>query len=446
MFEKRQASWLWLVAALALLIVWTPARTDETPGKGSAPAARDAEADAPAEASALDGPKDEKEAAPKAPPKSEAEQWYDKLESAYMNARWDEYVELDASGRRHLRELTRQHRVNAIYMKKTAREFRPGWWEKCRSASNISFKAEIWNRHFTANYMPSDMLGIQAPVGIDYDRRGRPYIQVIVSWRPLYIDNPKPLGEEDIMNIYGLTPTRSKEFGFSLGTMAETIVWHELGHNYITISLNTRAVLKLYRNHGMLYRNMQEFYADMTALYHTSPKSRLFTMMFRLNSLDPYDPTECHARGCAHGCGALLLHEMLQDPEKWPSVHWPGKVPEKNAEIEAIKYVYSHIEPTWTLSEDRELRDFVGKWLRRHGEKALRKRGKWTLSSRLPFNIMPTEDRQAQAERDAWVKKQLQNIIDSGLADDPKVYEEDKKRQSKRVIIIRRPDGDDDDD
>jgi hypothetical protein len=62
-----------------------------------------------------------------------------------------------------------------------------------------------------ANYEPLDSVGYQRT----YIRRSR--IRVIVTWRPSWVDNPKP--------AKGYLAERHK---MTRGDIAEAIVWHEL--------------------------------------------------------------------------------------------------------------------------------------------------------------------------------------------------------------------------
>lgn len=354
---------------------------------------------------------------------TEEDAWYKKLETAYMHADWDAFEEYVRDAREMNRGLSREQRVNLAYMRKTMREFRPDWWENCRSSSNVSFSAKIWGRTFTANYMPSDMIGGQAPVGI---RNGK--LMVIVTWKPSFVDNPKKFSNEAMRNAYEFWVPDGEKYHFTMGTIGEAIAWHELGHNYISISLPLRHVILLYNEHTMLFHHLQEFYAELTALYHASPPARLFAMKLRSLGLALYDESEPHDRGCAHGCGALILSHVLKNPEQWPSFHFPGKVPESNIERNTILYMYRHIDPEWTLEEDRNMREFLHRWVMRNGEAALRSKGRVQLDNRLNYWVMANDDHEDQAKRDAWVKARLKALIKAGKADDPAIYERDQKR------------------
>lgn len=343
--------------------------------------------------------------------------WYDRFLESYRQADWEEFKDQYQQWPMMRLKLAPSQRNDVVYMRKTAEEFRPAWWKNTGSTKNTSFKAQIWGRWFTANYVPSETLGMHQPVKIQRNK-----LVTIVSWRPTYIDNPKPFTNDNSFHVF---IPEAKDYDFKLGTMGEVIVWHELGHNYISLNLPLKHIITLYNEYGLLYQHLQEFYADLTAMYHSSLPGRLFTMRFRLMGMVDYDESNVHTRACAHAVGALLLSKFLAEPDKWPSVHFPGKVPEENVEQMTIFYLYRHISPDWTLAEDRQLREFIGKWIRTNGEAALRRKGRISLPNGQTMMIMAAEDRQLQRKRDQWIRQRLDAIIDSGRADKPEVFEKD---------------------
>ncbi len=345
--------------------------------------------------------------------------WYDRLLDSYMKADWEEFKDQYKQWPTMRLKLAPRQRNDVVYMINSAKEFRPAWWKNTASSKNTSFKAQIWGRWFTANYIPSETLGMHQPVQVKNNR-----LITIVSWRPTYVDNTKPFTNDNSFYVY---IPEAKDYDFKLGTMGEVIVWHELGHNYISLNLPLKHVITLYNEYGLLYSHLQEFYADLTALYHSSPPGRLFTMRFRLMGLVDYDESNVHTRSCSHAVGALLLANILEQPDKWPSVHFPGKVPEDDVEQMTIFYVFRHISPDWTLAEDRQMREFIGKWIRGKGEAALRQKGRISLPNGQTMMILASEDRQLQRKRDQWIKRKLETIIESGRADKPEIFEKDMK-------------------
>jgi len=348
-----------------------------------------------------------------------ADACYEKIVRSFMKGKWRDLAgALKKEYPKHLRRMTSEQRRDVTYVRKTAARHRPTWWKYTKSSSNKSFRARIWNRPLTVNYMPSGMLGGMAPVAII---RGR--LQVIVTWRPILVDDPDPARGR-----------LAKAHAMTKGHIAEAIVWHEMGHNYISSFLPLKHVIALYNDHSMLYAHLQEFYADMTSLYHCSPTARLASLTLRTNSLEHYRRSEEHTRASL-GIGSLLLTQFLSAPEKWPSIHFPPKVPEKDIERKTVIYVYDHIDPKWTLAEDRELSTFVSKYIRANGAKILRKRGRIDLPNKLTFMLMATDDREDEPKRNAWVKKQLGKLIKDGRAD--KLPKKPTTKPSRRYLEPR---------
>ncbi len=320
-----------------------------------------------------------------------------------------------------LANLTPAQRGDLTYMHDAMAGHHPNWWLNCRSSTNVSFQATIWGKNFAANYMPDDMLGMQAPVGV---KNGK--IAVIVCWKPSMVDSPK--AAEGYF---------AERFGMTKGDLAEAIVWHELGHNYVTCFLPLDVVLKLYDEFPQIFSTVQEFYADMSALYHSSPHARLATMAMRIDGIEDNRDEEAHNRA-SQGIGSLLLTNWLMEPAKWPSIHFPPAIPPDEIERRSITYVYGHIDVGWTVAEDRALRELVKKYMETKGDSTLRSKGEVQLPNKLSFKMIATDDRDLQKKRDAWVAAQLKSLIDSGRADkpDPKADKNKFDYRSRTAVVL----------
>ncbi len=346
-------------------------------------------------------------------PEAKAKEIYKKVVDAYMDADWTTMQKEAIKSGRYIRYLTPRQRRNLIYVRASAKAHRPGWWKHTKSSSNSSFKAEIWGRSFMANYMPSEAVGFAAPVDV---HKGK--VRVIVSWQPSVVDNPKPLDGK-----------LAKKHGLSKGDIGEAIIWHELGHNYLTNFLPARHVIILYQKYSMLYMHLQEFYADLTALYHACPPARLAMLFMRIDAMEPrwYRESEPHVRA-SHAAGAYIIAEFLIHPDKWPNIHFPPEVPKQNVELNTILYVYKNIDPKWSLEEDRAFRDVIKTFIRTKGDKVFRNKGIIPLPSGLEFGLMATDDRDRLPKREKWITQRLKEIIKSGRADEKKQDDENKKR------------------
>ena len=338
--------------------------------------------------------------------KADTQAIYDDVVDQYMHSNWGEFQTSMKSLVKHSRHLTAEQRSEIGYMRRALKDFRPKWWDNTKSSKNISFDAEIWGKAIKANYMPSEVTGMEFPVDID-ERTGR--FRTIVTWQPHKVDSTKPL-----LDRWGDSSSLHQAHQLTEGDLAEAIVWHELGHNYVTQGLPATQVIKLYQDYRLLFSALQEFYADMTALYHCSPQGRKTTMLLRTTELRWNDVNDPHVRA-AHGIAAWVLAHVLSDVEKWPSFRLPDKVPQKDVEQTTMLYMYKNIDPGYTLAEDRALRDMVGRFIRTKGADILRKKGAFKLPNGLEFKIMTAEDRANQTKRDAWIKEHLEKAIASGL-------------------------------
>ena len=330
---------------------------------------------------------------------ADAQMCYEKLEDTYLHFEARAWDTAYKESLKYTRDFTTQQKSDIAYMRRSAQEYRPDWWKFTKSSSSVSFQAVIWGKPFPANYMPSAFIGGQM---IRYDPVTEKF-HVVVTWQPHMVDSTKAL-EGDAAKAHQMTE----------GNEAEAIVWHELGHNYVTLGFDIKQLSELYDKHEILYNSLQEFYADMTALYHCSPPGRKATFLIRVPSFHWNDVNDEHVRG-ALGIGSYLLANILSDPAKWPSFHLPTTVPETDPDRKCILYMYEHLDPQYTLDEDRNIRELVGRLIRTRGDTIFRSKGTVPLPNRLEYKITPSEDRDLQVKRDAWVAAELKKAIDSGV-------------------------------
>ncbi len=345
--------------------------------------------------------------------RADANDYYDQLLDLYLvKGDLDGLKDRLRSSRKHVYRLSKERKENVRYLRQAVMQHRPRWWKEISSRKPNTFTAEIWDRKFKANYYPSRLLGVQKTVGV---RNGR--LLFVVSWRPDKLDSNEPV-EGGLAEKHNITDA----------DLAECIAWHELGHNFISEFLPTEDVIELFNNHLLRFHQLQEFYADMTSIYHSSPKARKTQLLIRLPGILANNNRDPHVRA-ARAIGSLLLADVLSDPnsvkQRWPSIRLPSKVPPRDAERITHAYMLYFLKPEWTLEEDRKLRDLVKDFLTapvrgkryRRGEAVLRKKGTVDLPNGLTCKLMPSEDIEHQAKRDQWVAEQLQKAIDAEQTD-----------------------------
>jgi len=323
--------------------------------------------------------------------------FYEKVVDQYMQSHLAELDALLKETRAHDAEMSADQRNDIAYIRKAAADYRPAWWKNTLSSKNITFTATIWGKSFKANFMPSESLGgeMSAP-----DDSGR--VLTVVTWQPHLVNSIKPLEGE-----------REEAHKLRECDEGEAIVWHELGHNYVTQTLPPDQVKKLYTDYRLLFSALQEFYADMTALYHCSPQGRKAVLMVRAPGLDWNEVNDPHCRA-ANAIGAWILSQVLAEPAKWPSFRLPAKMPKDDVERRVILFMYRHLDTGYSLEEDRNFRETVATFIHTKGANVLKKKGTVTLNNNLDFKLMTAEDRELQVKRDAWVAAELTKGIASG--------------------------------
>ena len=335
---------------------------------------------------------------------------YTEFETAYLNNEIDKVQELYKRLRTKQRHLPREKQMAVRHMNQMVPGYRPKWWDGTKKQEKNSFKAEIWGRNFWANYVPSRELGLQAvyPQEKLNSRTGQYEVVdliILVTWKPLMVDSDEAAGGK-----------LSEMHGYTLGDIAEVIVWHELGHNYMTEAISTKDNVTLYQNYSDLYSTLHEHFADLAAIYHGTPRARKVALQFRLEGLDYYTKDSSHCRG-SHGIGSILIADMLSNPDKWPSVRFPPAIPEQQIEINTIIYIYENLPAMWTAEEDIRVQELAEKYVMKHGKRTFKSKGEFTLPSKQKFALMYGDDRENQSSRDEWVRGKLEELISEGRAD-----------------------------
>ena len=313
--------------------------------------------------------------------KDDANQCYEEFVRAYLDSNWSELKALERKIVRLGVHLTARQRSDVAYVRKTAPTYRPSWWKACKGTRKAKFRATVWRRPILVNYAPANKPNMQPSVN---ERR---QIEVTVSWNPSRVDSTGKVGKDP-----------GKAHGLTHGDEAEVHIWQLLGHSYMPVTLPARTVATLYNDHRHVFDHVQYFYATATGVYHSSPRARRAAMLIAMNGLKGYGGDEAYLRSCC-AISSLFVATVLADPAKWPSVPLPDKPPAGGAERKTAMHMLEKLSPEWTLAEDRALREAV---------RALRSRGRVQLPNKTVFMLMKPDDAAAQAQRNAWVRKQLE--------------------------------------
>jgi hypothetical protein len=320
----------------------------------------------------------------------EAKEAYDAVVAAFLDSNWAKLREAQKKVGRTTTRMTPQQRANLLYIRKAVVEYRPAWWRACKSTVRTQIRARVWGRNLIASYTPADQPAMSAT--LDGPRR----IKLSVSWNPSLVDSRDPekgpVGEQ-----HNLTK----------GDLGEVLVWRQLGYSYVTVAVPSSTLLSLYNRNRHLYQHLQAFIAYVTCMYHCSPKARRAAMLSHAVLLQNPNTPEAHVRA-ARAVSALFTATVLADPSKWPSVSLPYTIPENEIEKNAGIYLYSKLDPGWTLAEDKAFREALRKFFKLNAAGAYRTGGRIVLPNRMTFMLVEPNDRTCQQKRNAWVKQQLE--------------------------------------
>jgi hypothetical protein len=329
---------------------------------------------------------------PKAKEVKDAKEAFDAVATAYMTSNWDGMQEAQKALQRYMGQLTPQQRGDLTYMRATAADFRPPWWKACAGTVPAKIKATLWGHGIVCNYAPADAATQSGHVN---GQR----IDITVSWNPSFVDSTAPL-EGKLADEHHLTR----------GDVGEVVVWRQLGLGYITTLMPPDTLLNMYQENQLFYSHLQSFFAELTCIYHCSPRARKNAILVHGTSIrEPAGNAEGYIRSC-RAISAMFLSILLEDPKKWPSIQLPDTIPDEAVEKNVAVYVDSNILPSWTVEEDRAFREAIKEFFHANGDRALKQRGKLLLPNKLTFMLMEPDDRAFQDKRDAWVKEKLQKL------------------------------------
>ncbi len=155
-----------------------------------------------------------------------------------------------------------------------------------------------------------------------------------------------------------------------------------------------------------------DFRGYVTALYYGTPKSRRwgeFLYLLAWNKKYAQMPN-VNARKAA---GAMFLAEVLSEPSKYPSLPLPKSAPAENTEEKLAEHYRNWIEKhSWTVAEDLAMRKAIQAFALANDEGVLRSQ-QVALPNRLKMSLDPAADAAFGADRDSWLKTQLEKALGS---------------------------------
>ena len=140
-----------------------------------------------------------------------------------------------------------------------------------------------------------------------------------------------------------------------------------------------------------LVNRYMNFRATLTGTYYGLPRVRRWALFLSvLWHLDKYDNDP--ARMSRKAIASMLVAEVVEHRQKYPSINLPDEVPSENTESKLALQIKDWIETHgWTLAEDRSLREAIKKFALANTRNVLQT-GKVTLANGLFVNLDPDRD------------------------------------------------------
>lgn len=336
--------------------------------------------------------------------KQRAEQLYNQLVDAYLHGKWAELAEAQRALSKAKGFLSAQQREEVTYVRQAAAKCRPAWWQACKSTRKTVFTPTIWNRAVPVPYEPGDKTSFQFGV------KGRRVV-FSVSWNPSDVESDAPASDEALAR-----------HGCTKGDQTEVNIWRLLTHNRLLAAMPPASVIEIYSRQSeqrLAFEHFKEFRAKVEILKNCSPSARRMEMVMILAGFTNRESDNVDAR-TRRALGHMFLAEVLADPSKWPSVRLPNRGPQKDLLRSIAMSIKTKINAknTWTIAEDRALREAAERFCRANGQNVLQT-GKVVLPNRKTFMLMAQADRPFRAERIAWLRERLEATIGGRQPDTP---------------------------
>jgi len=325
--------------------------------------------------------------------RQKAQELYDQLVDAYLHSRWDEMAEAQKAIGRRTSLLSAEQREDLRYIRMAMAKIRPPWWEFAKSPTGASFQAEVWNLSIPVLFEPSDKGGFNFQIS-----GGR--VLINVSWNPASIESTEPATDKKLA-VHGCT----------LGDETELAIWRTLTQSRMLGSMTPAGVIETFSANSpkrMPFEFFQEFRAKLEILKNCSPGARRMEMVCIMAGFTNPQSDTPDAR-TRQALGHMFLATWLEDPSKWPSVQLPRAMPADDHLLRTLAMAVKtkiNATSTWTVAEDRALREAAERFCRANGQEVLES-GKVTLPNGKTFVFVPAADEPFRADRDAWLKERL---------------------------------------
>jgi hypothetical protein len=320
----------------------------------------------------------EKEAAP-------SSDSFQRICDDYLSGNWQDLAPA-LRNNKALAGLSSEQRAELAAIRTAVSEGRPAWWQVCKAGHRGPLRPVVWGSTLDLRFDSGSKSGVQM-------KSAGNRISLTVSWTAADMDNPQ-----------------HAEHGFSKGDLADLGLWSTLGMARCWSQFAQQVLNGLTDEGKTRFFRYQDFRGNVTALYYGTPKSRRWgEFLYLLAWNKKYaDMPNVNARKAA---GAMFLAEVLSEPSKYPSLPLPKSAPSEKSEEKLAEHYRSWIEKHgWTVAEDIALRKAIRAFALTNDQAVLRSQ-QVELPNRLNVSLDPQADVAFRADRDKWLKAQVDKAL-----------------------------------
>ncbi len=336
----------------------------------------------------------------------------DRITEIYLSSDWSEIDEALAQAKAAQRSLNTAERERLGNMEEAIETHQGEWWSNYTGGTSGAAAVEVFGRGFTVNRISSEwpprMMTSNRWVDLGKYERVNVITGINVSMNPMLRQNSQ---RPDPAQTYRYQPQTEAD-GFNRWH------WYQIGYFYPAAALGGERAGRLRDLQPSEFDQLCHFFGHLTIYSHSKPSTRrsgLFNA--RVNWFPDPSPANLHHRA-QHVFVALLVNDILNHPEAWPSVHLPATVPADHIELNTADYILSHWG-RWSYEEAERFADLARNLEREQADTIITSLGRVELANDLEAFLVANQDRTAQIQRERWITRRLNELIEAGLTDLP---------------------------
>jgi hypothetical protein len=311
------------------------------------------------------------------------------LTAHYLDGDFD-FVE--SALKEHAKEfqgLPPKQKADVAIISTAVTQSRQPWWKLCKSGKKFPFHPLVWNRRLDADFSPTVN-------GVQYNNNDG-NIHFNIGW-----------------DINDMESPAHGEHGFTKGEICELGIWMDMGNADAWSMIPVSSLQDTSEENRNTLIRFEDFRSCVTGAYYGTPRSRRWGLFLCLNNYLPkYE--KGNTQMAREAVGAMMIHELLANPAKYPSIKLPTEAPQEHAEAVCAGEIKNWIERhPWTLAEDQSLRDMLKRLAVancastfRSASVVLPDKLLEKPADKLSVSFDPEKDKPLAIKRDAWIRAQL---------------------------------------